>query len=349
MALAVAMSAGLTAQAPSAPAESRPSFTEWLEGVRAEALERGIRPEIVDGALDGVTEPLPVVLERDRAQAEAVLSLDNYIARRITPTLVRRGRDAFGQHRATLTRVADDYGVPARIIAGIWGIESNFGAFSGVRPTINALATLAWDPRRSALFRRELFSALEILNRGDIDLAHLRGSWAGAMGQPQFMPSSYLAYAADFDGDGHRDIWESPGDIFASIANYLRGHGWEKDKSWGLEVAIAKTDAARLAATLAHRTGTCQATRDMSVPLPLSEWRSRGVRRLGGAPLADSPQPASLVSGTSRHFLVYDNYDALLAYNCSNSYALSVIILGERISRPATPRPDKAPLQQGKK
>jgi len=175
--------------------EARPSFSEWLAGVRAEALGRGIKQEIVDAALAGVEEPLPVILERDRAQAETVFSLEHYLARQLTRQMITRGRDAFAAHRELLEEVGDAYAVPPRIIAAVWGIESNYGRFSGIRPTVAALATLAWDPRRSTFFRGELFDALEIVNRGDIDLAQLRGSWAGAMGQVQFMPSSYLKYA----------------------------------------------------------------------------------------------------------------------------------------------------------
>ena len=326
----------LGAQAPAAAPDVRPSFAEWLDGVRVEALERGIREDVVTAALDTVTEPLSVVIERDRAQAETVLPLDTYIRSRVTESLVRRGRDAFGRYRPTLEQVTAAYGVPIRIIAGIWGIESNFGGFSGVRPTVAALATLAWDPRRAAFFRGELFNALEILNRGDIDASRLRGSWAGAMGQPQFMPSSYLEYAQDFDGDGKRDIWESPGDVFASIANYLRGHGWQQGRNWGREVKISRDAAAHIQATLPRRTGGCQATRDMTVALPVEEWRRLGVRALDGSPLAASGEPASLVSGSSRYFLANQNYDALLAYNCAHAYALSVVVLGERVARPSS-------------
>jgi membrane-bound lytic murein transglycosylase B len=332
---------GLIAQTPAAPlppAENPQSFTEWLEGIRSEAAGRGIRQEVIDAAFADVTEPLKVVIERDRAQAEQVLSLESYLRRRLTPTLVRRGRDAYGRYRPLLQEVSERYGVPTRIIAGIWGIESNFGGFSGVRPTIRALTTLAWDPRRAAFFRTELLNALEILNRGDIEMSRLKGSWAGAMGQPQFMPSSYLEFAEDFDGDGRRDIWSSPGDIFASIANYLRGHGWVVGSNWGREVKMTKEVAARVSATMEKRTGGCSATRNMTVPLPLSEWRKLGVRALDGSLLPNTEQKASLFSGTSRHFLAYENYDALLEYNCSNSYALSVITLGERISRPSASR-----------
>ncbi len=216
--------------------EPRPSFTEWLAGVRSEAVARGIRQEIVDEALDGVVEPLPIVIERDRTQAEIVVPLETYIARRLTPRNIRAGRQMMARYRDVLDRVGEKYGVPPATIVAIWGIESNYGRFSGVRPTVAALATLAFDPRRSAFFRGELFDALEILNRGDIDVAKMRGSWAGAMGQPQFMPSSYLRYAEDFDGDGRRNIWDSPSDIFASVANYLKGRGWVSDRRWGREV-----------------------------------------------------------------------------------------------------------------
>src|SRR5207302_4270654 len=163
----------------------------------------------------------------------------------------------FEKHRAMLTEVGEAYGVSPRIIVAIWGLETNFGGFSGVRPTIVALATLAWDPRRSTFFRGELFNALEIVYRGDVDLAHLRGSWAGAMGQVQFMPSSYLQYAEDYDGDGRRDIWSNPSDVFASIANYLSGRGWTADASWGREVEVPAGAATKIRADVAMRAGTC--------------------------------------------------------------------------------------------
>jgi membrane-bound lytic murein transglycosylase B len=326
---------------------SRPSFSEWLTGVRQEALSRGIRQEIVDEALGNLTEPLPAVIERDRAQAETVLSLEQYIERRLTPEVIRTGREVYERHRALLTQVGERYGVPPRIIAAIWGVESNFGRFTGVRPTIAALATLAWDPRRSAFFRNELFDALEILNRGDIDAAHMRGSWAGAMGQVQFMPSSYLKFAEDFDGDGRRDIWSSEADIFASIANYLKGHGWTAGQSWGREVAMTPKAAQRVHADVARREGSCHAIRDMSVPLPMERWQKLGVRLAGGKPLPTSDLRASLVSGTRRTFLVYGNYDALLDYNCSHAYAISVALLGDAIASPENSRRSTGPKQKG--
>jgi membrane-bound lytic murein transglycosylase B len=315
-----------------APAEvTRPSFSEFLTGIRTEALSRGIREEIVTAALADIAEPAAVVLERDRAQAEAVLSLETYIARRLSRTTVRTGRQMLARHRKVLTEIESKYGVPSRLITAIWGIESNFGRFSGVRPTVPALATLAWDPRRSALFRRELFDALEILNRGDIELAKMQGSWAGAMGQPQFMPSSYLNYAEDYDGDGKRDIWGSQADIFASIANYLKGHGWKPRLRWGREVSVPRKLAEQITADVARRNGSCGARRSMTVALRLDEWQKMGVRLPGGGALPTADQRASLVSGRSRHFLVYDNYDAILEYNCAHAYAISVALLADAI------------------
>src|SRR6185295_6484671 len=233
-----------------------------------------------------------IILERDRAQAETVFSLEKYLSRRLTPKLITRGREAYAEHRDLLDRIAEQYGVPPRIIVAIWGVESNYGRFTGVRPAVSALATLAWDPRRAAFFRGELFSALEILNRGDIDLANLRGSWAGAMGQVQFMPSSYLKFAEDYDGDGRRDIWSTPADVFASIANYLKGHGWTAGKTWGHEVNVTPQAGRDIARDVAPRSGTCQARRNMTIALPLTRWQQLGVRLAGGSALPKSDQQA---------------------------------------------------------
>jgi len=331
------------------PNASRPSFAEFLAAVRDEAISHGIRPEIVEEALTHIEEPLPIVLERDRAQAETVLSLETYIARRLTPKRIRTGRDMMARHRDLLARVADQYGVPARVIVAVWGVESEYGRLTGIRPTIAALATLAWDPRRSTLFRAELFRALEIVNRGDIDLAHLRGSWAGAMGQPQFMPSSYQQFAEDFNGDGRKDIWSTLDDVFASIGNYLKGHGWSSSETWGREVKVTPEVARRITNDVARRDGNCRAIRDMTVALPLKEWRALGVRLPNGAALPAADVDASLISGKARHFLVYRNYDALLEYNCANAYALGVALLGDRIAAPAAAVTKAAPPKKSTK
>lgn len=311
--------------------EARPPFAEWLAAVRAEALGRGIQQEVVDRALSTVEEPVAEILERDRAQAETIMSVEQYLAMRLTQKVIATARDRFEKNRGLLDRIGEKYGVSPALIVAVWGSESDFGRLNGTRPTIGSLATLAYDQRRPALFRRELFSALEILNRGDIELASMKGSWAGAMGQPQFMPSSYLAFAEDFDGDGRRDIWSTPADVFASIANYLKANGWESEMPWGREVRIPR-DAEAETAAVSRRNGTCRARRDMSVAIPLKEWRDMGVRLLDGRPLPDADLNASLVSGTTRHFLVYENYDALLSYNCAHAYALSVGLLSDRLT-----------------
>src|SRR5215831_15715397 len=329
--------AGLVAaQAPQAEL-SRPSFSDFLNGIRTEAISRGIRPEIVDNALAGIEEPSPVVIERDRSQPEVVQTLEQYLNQRITPRAVATGREMLTQHHDLLEEIAATYNIPAPLIVSIWGFESNFGRFNGVRPTIAALATLAWDPRRASLFRRELFDALEILNRGDIDLAHMQGSWAGAMGQPQFMPSSYLRFAEDYDGDGKRDIWSTPADIFASIANYMHGNNWKHGETWGREVTIDADVRRRISNEIERRDGPCQARRDMSAVLPASRWRELGVRTMNGDALPDDMPNASLVNGESRSFLVYRNYDALLEYNCAHSYAIGVALLADALSPGAPP------------
>jgi len=325
MLLAIVVTAPLAAQ------DARPSFADWLAGVKTEALTRGITPEILDEALGHIDGPLQVALDRDRAQPEHVLSLEHYVARVLSAKNIATGREMYARHRAELDEVSERYGVSARAIMGVWGIESDFGRFTGSWPTITALATLGWDPRRPTFFRGELFKALEILNRGDIDLAHMKGSWAGAMGQTQFMPSSYLLFAEDFDGDGRRDIWDTPVDVFASIANFLKGHGWRASQTWGREVKLAPEAARKVRTDVARRNSGCRATRDMTVALPMERWQALGVRLPGGKPLPTTDLQASLVSGKSRAFLVYGNYHALLEYNCSHSYAVSVAMLGDTI------------------
>jgi peptidoglycan lytic transglycosylase B len=310
------------------------SFDEWLSGVRAEALTRGIREATVDQAFAGL-EPLPIVVERDRTQAELVLTLDRYLQQHLTKKVINTAAAMRQTHAEVLKQVQDKYGVPPGIVIAIWGLESNFGRFSGIRPTIQTLATLAYDPRRAAMFREELFDALKILDSGDVEPAALRGSWAGALGQPQFMPSSFLLYAQDFDGDGKRDIWRSAPDVFASIANFLTAKGWTSGGRWGREVSVPASLRARLPEVAPLQTEGCLARRQMSVPLPVATWAKLGVRAPGGArlPAADlDVASASLISGVKRHFLVYPDYLALLEYNCVNAYGLSVGLLSDKSS-----------------
>jgi membrane-bound lytic murein transglycosylase B len=301
-----------------------------LDGLREEALARGISPQTIDTALDGLV-PESTVVERDRSQPELTLSLEQYLSRRVTSAMLRSARTMFSRYRSVLTRVSERYGVPPGVLVAIWGLESNFGKFTGVRPTVQALATLAYDGRRAAFFREELLSALTIVDRGHIELAALKGSWAGAMGQPQFMPSSYLAHAVDFDGDGRTDIWTSQSDVFASIANYLNQRGWQKGERWGRRVLVTAPVAARVTASVPARAGTCGARREMTEPIPLSEWRRLGVTLSDRKPLPDVDMKASLVRTGAREFLVYRNYDAILEYNCAHAYGLSVGLLSDAI------------------
>jgi membrane-bound lytic murein transglycosylase B len=222
--------------------------------------------------------------------------------------------------------------VPRRIALAIWGIESRYGRNTGRTPVFQALATLAWEPRRSQFFRGQLFDALTMVARGHTDIDTMKGSWAGAMGQTQFMPSSYLEYAVDEDGDGRRDIWGSTPDVLGSIANYLKGHGWSREETWGREVRINAATRARIdTAAIPRRESGCYAMRDMSERRPLGEWRRLGVRRVDGAALPRAEIDAGLVDVGDRSFLVYQNYDALLRYNCAHHYALSVAMLAERL------------------
>lgn len=310
------------------------TFEEFLAGLRTEAASRGISQATIDGALTNV-ERLPVVTERDRAQPEEVLSLDTYVARRLTPKILATARANAKEHADLLRQVADTYGVPSGVLLAVWGVESNFGTFTGVRPTVAALATLAYDGRRP-LFRNELFSALQIVDAGHITVDQLKGSWAGAMGQPQFMPSSYLKYAVDFDKDGRADIWTTLADVFGSIGNYLKEFGWTPGGRWGREVQLTQKVLDRVEAVVPMRTGNCKATREMTEARPVSEWTKLGVTLPGGKRLPKTDPVASLIRGEKRYFLVFHNYDALLAYNCANAYAVSLGLLADTIfARPA--------------
>ena len=314
---------------PAVPPLPPPPFSQWLAELRTEAESRGISPELLDRAFAEV-KPVESVLERDRTQAEFTLDLEAYLKRRLTRATIRTARQMHAKHRSVLEKVEKEYGVPSQVVVSIWGLESNFGKFAGVRPTIPTLVTLAYDPRRGAMFRQELFAALDIVQRGDIELEKLKGSWAGALGQPQFMPSSYVKWAQDFDGDGRKDIWTSPADVFASIGHFLQQHGWREGTRWGREVSIIATSRAEVAA-LPRRQAGCRAFRAMTDPRPLNDWRSRGVRTTGGSPLPAADLNASMVMAGKRSFLLYENYDALLGYNCAHTYALSVALLSDLI------------------
>lgn len=307
----------------------RQTFEAFVARLREDALGRGISEETASAALDALT-PLEVVVQRDRAQAEFVESVDQYIARRLTPRFVRAARTQVETHRALLQRLESRYGVSGAVLVAVWGLESNFGRFSGVRPVPQALATLAWEGRRGAFFREELFAALAILDEGAISPGEMKGSWAGAMGQPQFMPSSYLDHAVDFDGDGRRDIWRSTPDVLASIAHYLQNHGWQPGERWGRPVRIGSS-AGEAVAAVPRRDAGCRATRDLTEPRGMDAWQRLGVRTVEGRALPGGTHQASLMQAGRHHYLVYRNYEAVLGYNCAHAYALTVTQLADRI------------------
>lgn len=308
----------------------RPLFAEWLQQFRAEAEASGISAATLDNALNGL-EPLPIVIERDRTQRELTVSVRDYVKGRVTKTVIRKAREAVRRHRALLRRIQREYGVPPETLVAVWALESNFGRFSGVRPTIQALSTLAWEGRREQLFRSELLTALGILDRGEVDIAKLKGSWAGAMGQPQFLPSSYLKYAQDFDGDGRKDIWSSLPDVFASIGNYLRDSGWDRRQPWGTPVTLPKRQSMAFTALTEPRASGCSAKRDLTAPASVREWMKGRVTLRRSLPRAAS---ASLLQLGHSNFLVTSNYEAVLAYNCAHSYAMSVVELSDALRSP---------------
>lgn len=304
------------------------TFSEWLGDLRNEAEgERGIDPALFERAFANV-ELNPRVIELDRRQPEFTLTFQEYLEGRLTPARIERGREQMEGHRGTLRAVAEAYNVQPRFIAAIWGMETNYGSFTGGMSVIRSLATLAYDMRRSDYFRNELLTALEILDEGHIDPENMKGSWAGAMGQSQFMPSSFTGYAQDFDGDGRRDIWLTEGDVFASIANYLSRYGWRDDMTWGREVRLPENWEA-VSAGLYDETegGACaRAMRQHTKALSLAEWQDLGIRRADGRDLPERDFQATLVipGEGAPAYLTYTNFRALLRYNCSNFYALAV-------------------------
>lgn len=308
--------AALAAWARPAPAET---FAAWLEGVRAEAAREGVGEEALDRAFASLSGPIERVLELDRNQIESKLTLREYLRTVVSQDRVAHGRRMAARHRTLLRRVGLEYGVQPRFILAIWGIETSYGRITGGYPVLAALATLAYDGRRRAFFRKELIAALRILDREGLDPETMLGSWAGAMGQSQFMPSSFEAYAEDVDRDGRRDIWTSEADVFASIANYLRRHGWSDDLTWGRRVLPPRGIDPGLFGLDAPRRR-------------LPEWQALGVRRDDGSALPVRDIDASLVAPDFPEgdaFLVYENFRVTLAYNRSTYYATAVGLLSD--------------------
>lgn len=310
-------------------------FAAWLEAFRLRARSAGISDEIIDQAFAGL-EPNPRVIELDRRQPEFTITFQKYLNGRVTQQRVNRGKAQIRKHRRDLDRAADRFGVQGRFIAAIWGIETNFGGYTGNMSVIRSLATLAHDPRRSTFFSNELLNALKILDQGHITVDQMLGSWAGAMGQGQFMPSSFLTYARDLDGDGKANIWTDEGDAFASIANYLKSFKWDDRYTWGRAVSLPDDfDSKRDKVERTTKLKGCQrALKTHSRELSLADWNALGVRRLNGQPLPQVELTATLVEPAGKGgpaYLTYGNFRSVLRYNCSNYYAIAVGTLADRL------------------
>lgn len=301
-------------------ATPNPGFDAWLEGFRGRAAAQGIDSATIQSALRGAGY-LPKVVERDRNQTEFSRSLEDYLAIAASDDRVAMGRDKLRRHAATLAAVESRYGVEARVVTAVWGLESYYGTRMGDAPVISALATLAYDGRRGEFFEKQLVAALKIIQSGDISPAAMTGSWAGAMGHTQFIPTSYLAYAVDFTGDGRRDIWSAdPTDALASTAAYLQRFGWRRGQPWGLEVALpAGFDA-----------GLTGRSRRQNV----GNWSALGVRPAAGGALPDHGPAAVLTPAgvTGPAFLVFRNFDVILRYNNAESYGIGIGHLSDRIA-----------------
>jgi lytic murein transglycosylase len=295
------------------------AFARWVARLRPGMQAQGIDEATLRAAFDDV-HYLPRVVELDRAQPEFTRTIWDYLDLAVTPQRIARGQDKLQQVRDAGDAAAARYGVPPNLVVAIWGIESNYGDNTGSTPTIDALATLGFDGRREGWARGQLLAALKILQNGDVDREHMVGSWAGAMGQTQFLPSNFLAYAVDADGDGRRDIWGSAADVMASTANLLARSGWQADQPWGTEVQLpAGFDVGRA---------------DAAVRQSSAQWAADGVRTIDGVPLPEFADGAILLPAGARGpaFLVGPNYRAVLRYNNSTSYALAVSLLAQRLS-----------------
>ena len=301
------------------PAKPR-SFSQWREDFRQIALAAGIGPDTFERAFVGVT-PDPAVIRADQSQPEFTRPVWEYLDSAVSPQRVVKGQQLLADHADTLRRIEQRYGVERSVLVAVWGMESNFGSNMGNMNVIRSLATLAHEGRRPQFAQEQLLAALAILQHGDVQPQRMQGSWAGAMGQTQFIPTTYQRHAVDFDGDGRRDIWDSTADALASTANYLRASGWQAGHGWGMEVRLPQ--------------GFDYALADPEQRKTVAEWLQLGVR-----PLADKPQVAAARAQNATlllpaghlgpAFLVQDNFRTVLKYNNSTAYALAISLLGER-------------------
>jgi membrane-bound lytic murein transglycosylase B len=299
---------------------SAQGFQEWLEGVRDEARRRGISDKTLDAALRDIA-PLIRVIELDRRQPEFTQTFWTYIRQRVSDERMKRGRALLAKHRDLLNKIQAEYGVPPRYLIAFWGLETNFGDHLGSFRVIESLATLAYDHRRAPFFRVQLLEALQIIEEGHISPDAMRGSWAGAMGHMQFIPSTFRGHAVDYTGDGRKDIWGSLPDAFSSAANFLSNMGWRPNEIWGREVRLP-ADFDLMLATLDRKKR-------------LAEWSALGVRLTNGMALPQGDMEGSLVLPQGHQgpaFLVYENFRVILRWNYSLNYAISVGHLADRIA-----------------
>lgn len=306
-------------QAGSAELDTDQRFARWVADFSVTARAAGITEETLRLAFDDVRF-IPRVTELDSAQPEFTRAVWDYIDSAVSAQRIARGQEKLLQSRPAVDAAAARYGVPAEILVAIWGMESNYGSNTGDIPTIDALATLGFEGRREAWARGQLLAALKILQNRDIERAQMVGSWAGAMGQTQFLPSNFLAYAVDADGDGRRDIWGSVPDVMASTANFLASARWQAGQPWGLEVRLPP--------------GFDYALADADERRPASAWADLGVQSMNGAPLPTLADSAILLPAGARGpaFLVGPNFRTILRYNNSTSYALAVSLLAQGLA-----------------
>ena len=295
-------------------------FNTWLDTLKIEARSKGISQSTIESSLSGI-KPIPRVIELDRKQPEFTLTFEEYLGRVVSDRRIRIGKAKLVQHKKLLAEITIKYGVQPRYIIALWGIETDFGRITGGFPVISSLATLAYDGRRSKFFRKELFLALKIVDKGHITAKDMLGSWAGAMGQNQFMPSSFHAYAVDYNRDGSKDIWKTLPDIFASIANYLSKSGWQGDQTWGRAVRLPDKFSSKLLGR--------------KIKKGLNQWHELGVRKLSGKDLPKRNLISSIIRPekgmVGPAFVVYHNYGVILKWNRSNYFATAVGTLSDKI------------------
>lgn len=314
---------GTPPAAPSAPVTppiNVASFDSWLAGFRGEAASAGISPATIQTALSNL-QPIQDVIDQENAQPEVKLTYAQYLTRTVTDQRVAQGRKLLDQYRPLLDKVSATYGVQPQFIVALWGVESDYGRVTGGYPVIPALATLAYGSQRRDMFHTELIDALKILDERDITAEAMTGSWAGAMGQCQFLPSSFLHYAVDFSGNGRRDIWTDQADVFASIANYLHNYDWAGTQSWGRAVRLPP--------------GLDENLISWKTPRPVSDWQKLGLRNADGSMLVDTGVPLALVASdgvSGPAYLVTSNFAVIMKWNCSTYFATSVGLLADRIA-----------------